>query len=146
MKVRHFQRDHERIERGVAVLRRLVAYGVAAHAAEIAAQLLDMSEHIKSHLASEDRTLYPALAASSDLAIRVLAVRYQTEMGGLFEAFRRFVETWSTADRLEADPDGFRVDVDRVLQALHERLQREETEFFPSLEARLPAASHVSLR
>lgn len=140
MRINHFQRDHDQIKRDLETLHTLADRGIAANAAEIAAQLLAMSAHIKIHLTSEDRTLYPKLAASGDATVVAMATRYQNEMSGLFDAFKHFVENWRIADRLKADPEGFRASANQVLKALHDRLHREEAEFFPAVEARLASA------
>lgn len=139
MKVHHFQHDHRQIKGDLEALRTFAHTGIREHATEIAERLLAMSAHIKIHLASEDRTLYPAVAACGDAAVAAMGERYRAEMGGLAEAFRQFVGRWRVADRVAADPEGFRDAANRVLKALHERLHREESEFFPAVEARMEA-------
>lgn len=121
------------------MLRGLTWAGITANAKGIADHLLAMSAHVATHLASEDRALYPALATSGSPAIAAMARSYQAEMGGLAATFHDFVERWRTADRVTDDPEGFRLASKPVLRALHERLYREESEFFPTIEVQLAA-------
>lgn len=138
--VQHFQREHDQIKSDLDGLRALTWEGIAVNAQDIADHLQVMSTHVAVHLASEDRTLYPMLAATGDPAIAGMASRYQAEMGGLASIFHGFVERWRIAAHVAGDPEGFRMASKPVLRALHERLFREESEFFPIIEARLSAA------
>lgn len=90
----------------------------------IVERLLVMSAHIKIHLASEDRLLYPKLATSNDSGVSVMANQYQAEMGGLSAALRDFVERWRIADWVASDPEGFRAASNQVLRALHDVVRR----------------------
>lgn len=138
--VQHFQQEHDQIKSDLDGLRALTWEGIAANAQDIAEHLLVMSEHVAGHLASEDRTLYPVLAAAGDPVIAGLATRYRAEMGGLAATFHGFIERWCVAARVAADPEGFRMASKPVLRGLHERLYREESEFFPAVLARLAPA------
>ncbi|WP_343731577.1 hypothetical protein [Duganella sp.] len=69
----------------------------------------------------EDRILYPALEASAN---KTLAGSYLN-----------FAAKWNTPRLLEAEPETFRDEANQVLKALYERMQREDREFYPAIEA-----------
>ncbi|HET8764192.1 MAG TPA: hemerythrin domain-containing protein [Rhodanobacter sp.] len=133
MHVERYLQDHRHIAQQIAAMRSLSRDGIPAHAHDIAEQLATMAAQIKLHLALEDQVLYPELARVADTALAALATRYQGEMAALTEAFAEFVAHWRVAAHIEADPEGFRHAANVVLKALHERLQREEAEFFPAV-------------
>ena len=62
-------------------------------------------------------------------------ISYYEEMAQLAEAYDGFVRRWNTAQRLRADTEGFRADANDVLRRLHARMQRENREFYPRIEA-----------
>lgn len=132
MDIERFKRDHVSLMRSVGALRELVHAGIAAHADAIAHELVAMSAAVKLHLAAEDRTLYPALAA--DARTRQLGQRFQTEMGGLAKAYGEFVHRWNLPARIADEPEAFRSEANAVFKALHDRVQRENRELYPLLE------------
>lgn len=137
MHVERYLQDHQHIEQQIATMRLLSQGGAAAHAHEIAEHVAAIAGQIKLHLALEDQVLYPELSRVADASMTSLATRYQGEMLALTQAFAAFVAQWRVAARIEADPEGFRHAANVVLKALHERLQREDAEFFPAIKARL---------
>lgn len=134
MNIDRFKDEHERILEGIATLRSLSHAGVADNAAEIARGIVAMSSVIKLHLSAEDRVLYPGLQASGDRTLALLGHRFQQEMGSIAAAYVGFARRWNTPERVRADPNGFRADANRVLRAVHERMQRENRDFYPLIE------------
>lgn len=135
MDIQRYQHDHRQIIADIHALRTLAQAGVVGNTAQISKQITDMASHIKMHLAVEDRVLYPTLARLDDPVIGALAARFQAEMASLAEAFGEFVRQWRVPERIDADPEGFRRGANSVLKALYERLQKEDTEFFPAVAA-----------
>jgi hemerythrin-like domain-containing protein len=135
MQIDKFKQQHVDILRRVAALRELTHAGIAGNAQAIAEGIIGMSAVIKLHLAVEDQALYPALQRGGDAVLARLGRQYQDEMGPLAQAYDAFARRWNTAQRLRADAEGFRADANNVLRRLHERMQRENHEFYPRIEA-----------
>lgn len=134
MNIDRFKHEHEEILHGIAALRGLSHAGVADNAAEIARGIVAMSSVIKLHLSAEDRVLYPGLQASGDRTLAALGWQFQQEMSSIAASYVEFARRWNTPERVHADPAGFRADANRVLRAVHERMQRENRDFYPLIE------------
>lgn len=135
MNIDRYHHQHADIRSGVSQLRNLVQGGIAANAEAIAQALIGMSTTIKFHLASEDAMLYPALNESSDRAVAELGRRYQNEMQGLIGSYTEFSGKWRVASQIAAAPEQFRSEANVVFKALHGRIQREDQELYPAVEA-----------
>ncbi len=133
MHVERYLQDRQHIAQQIATMRRPSQGGIAVHTHEIAEHLTAIAGQIKLHLALEDQVLYPELSRVAKPGMASLAAHYQSELMALSESFTAFVEHWRVASRTEVDPEGFRRDAKVVLKALHERLQRENAEFFPAV-------------
>jgi len=134
MNIDKFKHQHADILGAIAGLRKLVQAGIAEHAADISARIVAMSGIIKLHLAVEDRTLYPALEASGDLALARMSVHYRGEMDGISGAYLAFAAKWNTPRRLAEQPETFRDEANVVLKTLYERMKKEDREFYPAIE------------
>ncbi|MCD6679717.1 MAG: hemerythrin domain-containing protein [Burkholderiaceae bacterium] len=134
MNIDRFKHEHEQILEGIAALRDLSHDGIAENAAEIAHRIVAMSSVIKLHLSAEDRVLYPELQASGDRTLALLGWQFQQEMSSIAAAYVDFARRWNTPERVQCDPAGFRADANRVLRAVHERMQRENRDFYPLIE------------
>jgi hypothetical protein len=135
MNIDKFKHQHTDILRRIATLRDLAHAGVAQNAAAIAEGIVAMSAVIKLHLAVEDQALYPALQRGGDETLARLGQRFQSDMGPIATAFDAFARCWNTAQRLRADEAGFRAAANDVLRRVHERMRREDREFYPRVEA-----------
>lgn len=136
MNIDKFKQQHVDILQRIAQLRKLTQAGIAEHAQEIADGIISFSAIIKLHLAVEDQALYPALQRSGDPELVRMGHQYQHDMGPIAQAFDGFARRWNTAERLRTDPEGFRTDANDVLRRIHERMQRENREFYPRIEQR----------
>ncbi|MFK2879156.1 hemerythrin domain-containing protein [Rhodanobacter hydrolyticus] len=134
MDIERFKKEHVDLLSAVTLLRELVQQGCKEHAEAIHRQLSAMSSAIKLHLAAEDRMLYPALMRAADPAIAQTGQRFQEEMGGLATTYMAFATRWALANKIAADPQGFRDDANEVFKALHQRVQRENRELYPLAE------------
>ena len=135
MNIDKFKQQHLVILAAIDDLRRLARGGVAAQAQAIAGQIIAMSGLIKLHLAVEQRYLYPAAQASGVASVAQLGRQYEGEMHGIAGAYLEFAARWNSPVRLEAEPEAFRSEANRVLHALYQRMRREDHELYPAIEA-----------
>jgi hypothetical protein len=86
-----------------------------------------------AHLKLEDWALYPRLMQSDQPEIARAGETFKDEMGGLAPAFLAYSEKWS-ADSISADWPGYCADTRGILEALTNRLMRENRELLPLLD------------
>ena len=86
-----------------------------------------------AHLKLEDWALYPRLIDSGDAEISHAGQAFKDEMGGLAPAFIRYCDQW-TAGAIAKDWAAYCVDTRAILDALTNRLTRENRELLPLLE------------
>ena len=141
MNIDKFKHQHTDILRGIATLRALAHAGVEGNATAIAQGIVAMSGTIKLHLAVEDQVLYPALQRGDNAELARMGRQYQSEMGPIASAYDAFARRWNTEASLRADVQGFRADANRVLRQVYERMQREDREFYPRIEAQESVAA-----
>lgn len=134
MNIDRFKQQHVEILGGIKALRALARQGIDEHAADIARELQALAQVITQHLAVEDRILYPTLEKSGNEKVASMSAAYQEDMKGIASAFIRFSRQWSVAARLREQPETFRAEANIVLRQVHERLQRENREFYPAVE------------
>lgn len=92
-----------------------------------------LSSTLIAHLKAEDWVLYPPLLSSEDVAIAGTAKRFVDEMGGLAQAFTTYVEHWD-ALRIESAWQDYRKETCGIIDALSNRIVRENQELYPLLE------------
>ena len=99
--------------------------------------LFDLRRELMStliaHLKLEDWALYPRLIESGDAEVSDAGRFFQEEMGGLAPAFIAYCDKWN-ATAIEADWKGYCGDTAAILDALENRLLRENRELLPLLE------------
>lgn len=142
MNIDRFKHDHVDILCQIDGLRRLTHAGVEDNAADIARGIVAISSTIKLHLAVEDRMLYPALAQSGNAELARLSQRFQHDMGSIATAFMSFARHWNTAESVRANAQAFRAEANDVLRRVYERMQRENREFYPRIEAEETLTTH----
>lgn len=86
-----------------------------------------------AHLKLEDWALYPRLIHSEQSDLASAGQAFKDEMGGLAPAFLAYSEKWN-ANSISADWNGYCTDTRAVLDALGNRLAREDRELLPLLE------------
>ena len=106
------------------------------------AQLFDLRMKICAtliaHLKVEDWAIYPMLVAHRDAAVAAKARRFSDEMGGLASAFAHYSQRWTTLT-IETNWSGFRSESAEIIQALRQRIEREEAELYPLAMAAAPS-------
>jgi len=85
------------------------------------------------HLKLEDWALYPRLIECDDDEISAKGHAFQDEMSGLAPAFVAYCDKW-TANSIAADWPSYCSETRSLLEALSERLTRENRELLPLLE------------
>lgn len=102
------------------------SFNFAMNIAALAGKLL-------THLSTEDRYLYPSLAAHADSKVRQLAEKFKTEMGGLAGQFTKYKETYMIAGNIKNNPVQFTKDTAAVFSAIKSRVEAEEKQLYPLL-------------
>lgn len=93
----------------------------------------DLMTTVIGHLKLEDWALYPRLIDSGDAEISAKGAWFKDEMGGLAPAFLEYCDKW-TASSIPADWAGYCKETRGLLDALMDRLTRENRELLPLLE------------
>lgn len=86
------------------------------------------------HLKCEDWILYPRLIASGDAATVALARAFEAEMGSIASDFAAYDARWSTG-RAVAEWPAFRAETTAILDALENRIAREDRYLYPLADA-----------
>jgi ElaB/YqjD/DUF883 family membrane-anchored ribosome-binding protein len=86
-------------------------------------------------LAIEDRILYPTLQKGTDQRLADMSRAYQEEMKGIANAYISFARKWGKVAAIAEKAEQFRQEANTVLKTLHTRMQKENTEFYPAVEA-----------
>ena len=134
MNIDKFKTDHVAILSGIQRLRDLTHLGVSA-SDEIAGALVKFSTTIRLHLAAEDKFLYPSLEKSEDPQIVALSRRFENEMADIANRFMTFARNWNIGPKIAADFEGFRRAANMTLKPVWDRMQQENHDFYPRIEA-----------
>jgi len=130
--LRKLREDHAALAR----LFRRLRFIIAAQNPPVQLLLFDLRRELTStliaHLKLEDWALYPRLIESGDPAISEAGREFQEEMGGLAPAFVTYCNRWS-ANAIERDWTGYCADTAAILDALENRLLRENRDLLPLL-------------
>lgn len=96
----------------------------------IALRLAKLNGLLRIHFAQEDRSLYPAMMASSDAQVADTAATFQREMGYLGAAFASFIDRWGMSAAIAANFDQFRDESAELFGKLANRIERENEELY----------------
>ena len=108
-------------------------------AAQLFALRAELSSVLIAHLKAEDWVLYPRLFASADATVEQTARAFSDEMGHLGDAYVAHTQKW-TATSIAADWGGYCKEMATILDALSNRIVRENRDLYPLLEAMDQAA------
>jgi len=92
-----------------------------------------LSSVLIAHLKAEDWVLYPPLLSSADTKVAETARQFVDEMGGLAQAFTVYVERWDALS-IESDWTRYQRESRGIIEALINRITRENQELYPLLE------------
>lgn len=135
MEIDRFKHQHVEILQGIANLRKFAHAGIKENAYEIVHQLGALTSVVNLHLAIEDRILYPTLQKGADQRLADMSRAYQEEMQGIANAYIAFARKWGKVAAIAEKAEQFRLEANTVLKTLHTRMQKENTEFYPAIEA-----------
>lgn len=130
-------REHVEID-ALAVTLLDIATGGIERAAELGSVRWRLNRLLMLHLAKEDQHLYPRLKRSSDKTVAALATRMEAEMGNLAGAFQDYSRRWDVA-AAQRDWPGFCAATRQVMEALRERVRREERDLYPRVMVARPS-------
>ena len=125
--------EHARILTILAKLRQLIGKASQPPTLHLFALRHDLSATLIGHLKSEDWVLYPRLLASPDRAVAGSARAFGDEMGGMAAAYNQHCSRW-TADAIAADWSGYCRESGTLIDALANRIRRENLELYPLLD------------
>jgi len=126
--------QHNEIIQKINQLREYSRRGITDNAQEIAQTVVSMSSVIKVHLSAEDQFLYPYLEKVENQKLKKMSLKFQREMADIVVEYEMFSRRWNTASKITGHDEDFRRDANTVLRKVHERMQRENTQFYPLVE------------
>jgi iron-sulfur cluster repair protein YtfE (RIC family) len=127
------RQDHATLARMFRQLERIIGEPQAPSQLELFELRRSLMQTLIGHLKLEDWALYPRLIDSGDEQISETGQHFKDEMGGLAPAFLGYCEKW-TANTIAADWPAYCTDTRGLLDALNDRLTRENRELLPLLE------------
>lgn len=134
MNINKMKSQHNEIIQKINQLREYSRRGITDNAQEIAQTVVNMSSVIKVHLSAEDQFLYPYLEKVEDQKLKRMSLQFQREMADIVVEYEMFSRRWNTASKITGHDEDFRRDANTVLRKVHERMQRENTQFYPLVE------------
>lgn len=142
--ISEYKKQHTEILQIVKKIETLCANGVARFSKELSGELMMLRFKVKVHLSAEDKFLYPALDLHQEGSAAAFAARYRPEMVGISSFFLMYAARWERAEAIEAKPDQFLEETQKIIEALRHRIQLENTEFYPAVEKTGGSAPPVS--
>ena len=136
LRTHNFRRQHDDMLALVTEIQAKIQEGGASQAAaEIHSLLMKLTGKLKIHLAQEDRSLYPRIIESNNTSAANAAKHFQDEMSDLSSAYLAFAERWSTPSCISENTEDFTRESSAVFQALSKRIDRENRELYPLVDA-----------
>ena len=100
-------------------------------ASRVMALLKRFDSLLRTHLASEDKLLYPSMMSSEDLEASQMARRYSEEMGGLVDCWDAFAQDWLDVQVIRQQPGIFIAEWKTFISALNHRIEKENFHLYP---------------
>ena len=125
--------DHAELVSIVKQLEALIQRDTPPPSVELFDKRRKLSSLLIAHLKAEDWVLYPPLLSSGDPQVAATAKQFVDEMGGLAQAYTVFTERWDALS-IESDWAGYRKAARGIIEALTDRIIRENRELYPLLE------------
>lgn len=129
----HLREEHAELVRIVGQLQKLIEHDSPPPQVELFQVRRKLSSVLIAHLKAEDWVLYPPLLNSSDAEISGTAQQFVDEMGGLAQAYSVFNEKWDALS-IEADWAHYQAEAKGIIDALTNRIVRENRDLYPLLE------------
>lgn len=131
--LKKLREDHAKLARLFRSLAQVIERPTAPPQVELFDLRREILSTLVSHLKLEDWALYPRLIESKDEQAATAGKAFKDEMGGLAPAFLAYSDRWG-AHTIDADWAGYCRDTRAILDALMNRLTRENRELLPLLE------------
>ena len=131
--------EHAYPTRIVGQLSECIARSIPPPTVELFTVRRELNATLIGHLKAEDWILYPTLLASDDPETAATAQRFLDEMGGVAAAFLAYADKWS-ASAIESDWAGYCCESAGIIEALTQRILRENCELYPLAEREQRAA------
>ena len=125
--------DHAKLARLFRRLGEVIELPKAPPQVELFELRRELVSTLLAHLKLEDWSLYPRLIESGEPDIAAAGEAFKDEMSGLAPAFLAYSDKWN-AGTIDADWAGYCADTRAILDALMNRLTRENRELLPLLE------------
>ena len=133
------RQEHAELVQIVGRLARIIGQPAPPAASELFKLRRELSSTLFAHLKAEDWVLYPRLLASPNAQVAETARTFSDEMGGLAQAYMAHADKW-TATAIDQDWRGYCAATKGIIEALTLRINRENRELYPLLEAMDKAA------
>ena len=127
------EEDRRVAAQAIRITREIVGQPSAPDRIELFDLRRDLVSTLLAHLKLEDWALYPRLIGSGDRQAASAGAMFKDEMGGLAAVFIAYTEKWH-AGAITADWPGYCAETRGILDALMNRLTRENRELLPLLE------------
>ena len=131
--IQTLREEHALLMRIVGDLADIIARPTPPSSVELFAVRRRLNATLIGHLKAEDWILYPMLLASDDPTTAATARQFMDEMGGLAAAFLAYADKWS-ASAIESDWAGYCAESHGIIEALTQRITRENRELYPLAE------------
>jgi hypothetical protein len=125
--------EHAELVKIVGELQALVNRDTPPPSVELFNVRRKLSSVLIAHLKAEDWVLYPPLLTCDDPNIAATAKQFVDEMGGLAQAYSVFNERWDALS-IESNWAGYREHAGGIIEALTNRIIRENRDLYPLLE------------
>ena len=137
--IQHLRDEHAQLVGIVERLSECIGRPAPPPTVELFGVRKELNATLIGHLKSEDWILYPALLASDDPATAATARIFMDEMGGLAAAFLAYADRWS-AGAIDRDWAGYCGESHAIIDALTQRMIRENRDLYPLAEREKKAA------
>ena len=137
--MRRLRAEHAALATLSGFLMELVTAPEPPRPTELAAVRGMFRDTLVRHLKCEDWALYPRLKTSGDAELQRLARQFVGEMGHLAEDFTAYEARW-TEEVITRDWERFCNETRAILDAIGMRIEREEADLYPVVEALAPFA------
>lgn len=127
------RQEHAELVRIVGDLQQMIEQDAPPPSVELFNLRRKLSGVLIAHLKAEDWLLYPPLLTCSDPEIAATARQFVDEMGGLAQAYSVFNERWDALS-IESDWPGYRKAAANIIEALTNRIVRENRDLYTLLE------------
>lgn len=131
-----FRRQHEELAAiGEALLRTVGAEPATIDLAELRRSIARFIGKLRVHASMENEALYPRLQTHADPGVQAKAKALFDEVADVYAAAWAYQEKWRSPEAVAADVAGYARETKRLLKTLYLRMDRENRELYPLVDA-----------